>query len=93
MIVEKTVDAVTGAVVAAADADAAAAAALLLMLLFAVVAVHVAMNNIVPVHTLALAGMIFVLNGTISFSALIIPTISCSSVNSSLAMPSKHFFR
>lgn len=33
------------------------------------------------------------LKGTVSFSELIMPTISKSSVNSSLAMPSKHFFR
>ena len=45
------------------------------------------------IFTLALAGMIFLQNGTISFSELIIPTTSWSSVNSSLAIPSKHFFR
>jgi len=42
---------------------------------------------------LALAVLIRWLNGTISFSDEIIPTMSLSSVNSSLAMPSKHFLR
>ena len=44
-------------------------------------------------RTFALAGTILLENGTVSFSLLIMPTISCSSVNSSLAMPSKHFFK
>lgn len=35
----------------------------------------------------------FSMKGMISFSELIIPVIAISSVNSSLAMPSKHFLR
>jgi hypothetical protein len=33
------------------------------------------------------------MNGTVSFSELIMPLISRLSVNSSLAIPSKHFFK
>ena len=44
-------------------------------------------------QTFALAGIILVEKGTFSFSALIIPTTSWSSVNSSRAIPSKHFFK
>lgn len=43
--------------------------------------------------TFASDGLILPLNGTISRSALIIPIISSSSVNSSWWIPSKHFFR
>ncbi len=43
--------------------------------------------------TFALAGTIFCTNGTVSFSEDIMPTISCESLNSNLAIPSKHFFR
>ena len=44
-------------------------------------------------NTFAWAGIIFLAKGTLSFSALIIATISCWSVNSSLDIPSKHFFK
>lgn len=49
--------------------------------------------QVYSVCTLALAGQMVSIKGTISFSELIIPVISRSGVNSSLAMPSKHFLR
>ena len=41
----------------------------------------------------ASAGRILLEKGTVSFSELTMPIISISSVNLSLAIPSKHFFR